>query len=102
MTNHTYVFTELRPYPNVELYVYGEAEMTYRYYPAERDVGIMEGGYEFDIHSIKLHSSNAKKYPNMELKPESELYQAILDALTEPDYARIVSGDIEESMRPLY
>jgi hypothetical protein len=102
MTNHTYVFTELRPYPNVELYVYGEAEMSYRWYPAERDVGIMSGGVEYEIHSIKLHSTNTEKYPNMELKPDSDLYKAIEDALTDPDYAVYVGEDIEESQRPLY
>jgi hypothetical protein len=102
MSTHTYMFSELRPYRGIELFLAGEAEMTYRWYPAEPDVGIMSGGVEYDIHKIKLHSSDPKKYPDMELKPDSDLYKAIEDALTDPDYMPYICEDIEESQRPLY
>ena len=102
MSTHTYMFAELRPYRGIDLFVYGEAEMSYRYYPAERDVGIMQGGYEYEIHSIKLHSSDPKKYEDMVLDPKSELYLAIESALTDSDYMPYVSESIDESIRPLY
>jgi len=100
MSKHTYVFEELQPFKGIELYVHGEATMTYSWYPPERDVGIMSGGYDFDIEQIILYSSNAKKYKDMILKYDSELYKAIEDALTDLDYKRHVSDDIEKSVRP--
>jgi hypothetical protein len=96
------MFSELRPYRGIELFLAGEAELSYRYYPAEPDVGIMSGGVEYDVLSIKLHSSDPKKYEDMVLDREHDLYKAIEDALTDADYAAYVGEDIEESQRILY
>ena len=98
MNKHVYVFEELQPFKGIELYVHGEATMTYSEYDAEPDVGIMSGGYEYEIEQIIIYSSDAKKNPDKILDNKSELYKLIEEALTDIDYQRYVSDDIDESV----
>lgn len=75
-----YNFSQITPIKDIDMMVTGECEVSYKLCRKEPDVGIMEDWFEFDVERIWLHSINADG-ENMELRPESWLYNTIRDYL---------------------
>lgn len=88
MNQYIYDFQELTPYPGIDLFVWGYAEINWQQYSAEPDVGIMRGGISFDINSICL-TSYIQGEPAKKLDPNSELYTLIEKELFERHDRRI-------------
>lgn len=76
MNSYTYTFHELTPYPGIDLYVWGYAEVNWEKFSADPDVGIMRGGISFDVNDIYL-TSYIKGEPAKRLDHDSELYTMI-------------------------
>jgi hypothetical protein len=76
MNSYIYTFHELTPYPGIDLFVWGYAEINWERYPAEPDVGIMRGGISFDVNDIFL-TSYIQGEPAKKLDRGSELYTLI-------------------------
>lgn len=77
----TYELDEFQPWPGLAIYVYGNAEISYRWEKGDRDIGEWPGPTDIELHYLEINADKgdlrhviAKDHP---------LFKAIENALIE-------------------
>lgn len=77
----TYELDEFRPWPELSIYVYGNAEISYRWDKGDRDIGEWPGPCDIELHYLEINDH--KDDTRHEIKRDSALFNAIEKALIE-------------------
>lgn len=84
MSQFTYYFDELKPWPDLAVYCYGEAVITYRWVGRDRDTGEWPGPEDIEIQSISLDAPLDRAHPlydliEAQLNASDHVTQACID-----------------------
>ena len=63
MNTFTYYFDELKPWPDLAVYCYGEAVISYGWEGPDREVGYRGGPYDIEVESITLDAPLDRAHP---------------------------------------
>jgi hypothetical protein len=63
MNTFTYYFDELKPWPDLAVYCFGEAVITYGWEGPDREVGYRGGPYDIEVESITLDAPLDRTHP---------------------------------------
>jgi hypothetical protein len=77
MNQFTYYFDELKPWPALAVYCFGEAVISYGWEGPDREVGYRGGPYDIEVESITLDAPLDRAHP---------LYAAIVAQLETSDH----------------
>ena len=80
MISTQYSFEELEPFKGMSVLVSGVADICGQWHPAEPDVGIKSGYWEYDVHAIYIDPV-ARGGEKFELHAEHVLYKPICEEL---------------------
>lgn len=77
----TYELDEFQPWPELSIYVYGNAEISYRWDKGDRDIGEWPGPCDIELHWLEIngHTGDARH----EIDKAHPLFKAIENALIE-------------------
>jgi hypothetical protein len=63
MNQFTYYFDELKPWPDLAVYCYGEAIISYGWEGPDREIGYRGGPYDIEVESITLDAPLDRQHP---------------------------------------
>jgi len=63
MSHFTYYFDELKPWPDLAVYCYGEAVISYGWEGPDREVGYRGGPYDIEVESVTLDAPLDRQHP---------------------------------------
>lgn len=91
----TYELDEFQPWPGLAIYVYGNAEISYRWDGRDRETGDWPGPFDIELHYLEIndHRTDAKHV----IDKTNPLFAAIEHALqTNPAVYDACRDDYEE------
>lgn len=77
----TYELDEFRPWPELSIYVYGSAEVSYNWEAGDRDIGEWPGPCDIELHYLEIN--NHKDDTRHVIAKDHPLFKAIENALVE-------------------
>lgn len=99
MTTITYEFEELAPYKDMFVLVAGRADIRGSWDGPDKDVGIMCGGWDYDIDAIYIDSLKSGE-PAIQIGIDHPLYDLIEKQLLSDEWADSIRGELEYSSTP--
>lgn len=88
-----YEFEELRPYPGFDVLVHGHADIQGEWQSAERDVGIMWGGWGYSVDAIYISGEKLDDAP-WALEKDHPLYSLIESQLCSQSYSDHICDEL--------
>ena len=96
-----YTFEEVQPYPGFCVLVSGTAEIVGTYDAADPDVGIMRGGWEYYISSIKIDRfGNPDESATMVIDDTHPLWEGIEAELQGRRYSDLIDEELSSAAEP--
>ena len=80
-----YELDEFQPWPNMAVYVYGEAQISYKWEGPDRDTGYRGGPYDIELQSLSIHGHLAGN-PSYNICHPDPLFAAVEAAIQNNDH----------------
>ena len=80
-----YELDEFQPWPNMAVYVYGNAQISYKWEPADPSTGYRGGPYDIELQSLSIRGHLAGN-PSYNICHPDPLFAAVEKAIQTNDY----------------
>jgi len=80
-----YELDEFRPWPNMAVYLYGTAEISYKWESADPSTGYRGGPYDIELQSLSI-SGHLAGNPSYNICHPDPLFAAVEAAIQNNDY----------------
>lgn len=76
---------EFQPWPGMSCYLYGEAQISFKWEPQDRDTGYRGGPYDLELQHLRVNADKAGDMPHG-IEATDPLFKAVETAIVKDDW----------------